>query len=120
VTAWSGVVNTTGVGLGRDTTLASLLGAVYLYPAPSTGYFLKAGVGVSSQAENSKDSTTSHGLGLSVGTGYDIPIGRRVFLTPTVSFVRASLGDMQAAAGLVSLHGVRHSVIDLSVGVVLH
>src|SRR6202040_4234862 len=70
LTAWLGIHKASGIGLGRDTTLASFLVAAYVYPARSRGLFVKAGVGVAMDEEHAADSRAAHGLALEA-PGYD-------------------------------------------------
>jgi hypothetical protein len=75
LTAWSGLAVAIPSGK-RDTTMANLLAVAYLYPAPSTGFFLKGGVGVSSYHRRLIDGLSSRGIGVGAGIGYDWRLAR--------------------------------------------
>lgn len=62
-----------------------------LYPAKCTGLHLKGGAGwawsgVTFNSDNNSFSSGINGFGAMVGLGWELPIGRTVFLTPSVDF----------------------------------
>lgn len=74
-------------GQNYDRSLASLLLVGQWYPAPATGFWLRGGVGWARddlEAYTQSGSQLSHqnGTAFAVGLGYDIPIGRKVSITP--------------------------------------
>jgi hypothetical protein len=120
-----------GVGLGLDqwvqspadseaTNTGTLL--VHYYPIVRAGAFVEAGVGRSeAQARLSRSTTAArgYGLGLVAAVGYDCRVFRAkdadVTLTPRVSYVYSSVGDLRyTAGGPPFATGWRHQV--LSVG----
>ncbi len=119
VTAWSGLAVAIPSGR-RDTTLANLLAAAYFYPVPSAGFFLKGGVGVSSYTRHESRGSTSRGVGLGTGMGYDIRIGRNVSLTPAVSFVRGFVRDTSTVSPVSPQVDPKHNVLDVTLGVTVH
>jgi hypothetical protein len=121
LTAWSGFTNPTPVeSFVRDTTLANLIVTVHVYPVSSAGLFLKGGIGVAAHTLRIEDPSPEYGLGLAAGMGYDVRIGRNVSLTPAISFLHGRVGDATTLLGPVTLTDMRHSVLDLSLGVTLH
>jgi hypothetical protein len=119
LTAWSGLAVAIPSGR-RDTTLANLLAAAYFYPVPSAGFFLKAGVGVSSYARHERRGSTSRGVGLGVGIGYDVPIGRNISLTPAANFIRGFVDDASTTNASGTRTGLKHNVLDVTLGVTVH
>ena len=70
-------------------TLSSVLFIGQLYPAGSSGLYLKGGLGLG-RNEFQADGLRSGDTGFAglLGIGYEVPLGRRVFLTPAVDFVQ--------------------------------
>ena len=116
LTAWSGLAVAIPSGR-RDATLANLLASAHFYPVRSAGFFLKGGVGMSSLTRHESRGSTSRGLGLGAGIGYDVRIARDVSLTPALGFARGFVGG-------TSTFGIRqdlkHNVFDATLGVSIH
>jgi len=102
------------------------LATLTVYPQASSGFFLKAGAGLSF-ADVRENSTTitldiSTHLGLLAGAGYDVRVGREISITPAVSFWYGRQGDVILLGETV--FGVfdnwRHNVVDFTVGVTFH
>jgi hypothetical protein len=78
-------------------TLTSGLGAgtVTVYPAPANGFFVKGGAGVSYAKldAGSFGSASETGWGGIAGLGYDIPMGRTLYLTPVANWVYGHFSD---------------------------
>lgn len=77
-----------GVALDRDNATFTAM----FYPSEKGGAFLKGGVGLASisRASNSGNSTTTttkDGFGLTAGAGWDVKIGRNLYLVPDVDFL---------------------------------
>ena len=77
-----------GATLGRGN--ASF--AVMFYPSEKGGAFLKGGVGTATVARattsgNSTTATSQGGFGLTVGAGWDVRLGRNIYLTPNLDFL---------------------------------
>jgi hypothetical protein len=119
LTAWSGLAVAIPSGR-RDATLANLLAAAYFYPVPSAGFFLKGGVGVSSYTRHEARGSTSRGVGLGAGIGYDVRIGSNVSLTPAANFVRGFIDDTSTSSAPERPSGPRHNVLDVTLGVTVH
>lgn len=71
------------------------------YPSTTGGLFFKGGVGFGYRAIGSGSDDQHTGLGLNAGLGYDIAVSRKVALSPTLSYSRAWLGDVE---GLSNYH----------------
>lgn len=78
----------------RDVTLSR--GNVHFvtvwYPNVSSGFYLKGGVGGASIARaktsgNTETRTTKGGFGAGLGTGYEIRIGRNLYLVPSADLL---------------------------------
>jgi hypothetical protein len=68
--------------------IAALSVVLLGYPSPAAGFFMKAGFGMlRAIAENDLVVLRSDALMSSVGLGYDIPVGRRVKLTPYGTYI---------------------------------
>ena len=77
---------------GYDRTLANVLGIVQWYPSRTGGFWLRGGLGFAHSELNqyigpaSSLRTTENGTALAVGLGYDIPVARKVSITPNIDF----------------------------------
>jgi hypothetical protein len=101
---------------GLDRTLGT--GTIVAFYYPGAGRFwLKAGAGASYAGFSSEDTSCSgnvllpclpieaaHGTGvaLTAGLGYDLGLGRKVSLTPEVSFAAGLPRDIKDGGGLVT------------------
>lgn len=71
--------------------LVQVMPILMLYPAKCTGLHLKGGAGwawsgVTFNDEVNSFSSGTNGFGAMVGLGWEIPVGRTVFLTPSLEF----------------------------------
>jgi len=104
-------------------TVGNLSGTVTFYPQPSTGFFVKGGLGFSyvsaemlvGGARLTYDET---GWGFLTGVGYDLRVGRNTSITPAFNFYYGGIGD--ANVGVLTIPGVRHDVVEVSVGITFH
>lgn len=73
---------------GITETVGGLMLVAQYYPARRAGFFLKggAGLGGSSIEDDFGNRSTDGGFVGQLGLGYDIRIGRRVYLVPTANF----------------------------------
>ncbi|HLS47886.1 MAG TPA: outer membrane beta-barrel protein [Gemmatimonadales bacterium] len=80
-----GWVNEDG-GLTETVGGAMLIGQ--FYPGKRSGFFLKAGAGLGFSTLDDNFGTLDEDVGVAgvVGAGWDIRLGRRLFLVPTVDF----------------------------------
>jgi hypothetical protein len=93
--------------------------AVYYYPAPASGFFLKGGAGFGSFMLHDGGSAEAGGPGLVAGLGYDIRVGRNISITPVGNFYFGSDGDLKDG-GVVLIPSVKHAVFDLGLGITFH
>jgi hypothetical protein len=70
-------------------TLASALFTAQLYPLSRAGLYFKAGIGVGRNAIDFGDGLGVGDIGFAgiLGTGYELRLGRRLYLNPTVDLV---------------------------------
>lgn len=76
---------------GTETFWTGLVTAQF-YPAPTTGFFLKAGAGIAESGMNFDyyDNTSEVGFAFNVGAGYDFPLSRSVSMGPTIDLYQGS------------------------------
>jgi len=105
---------------GVDQLLGSLQGVVYLYPKPSSGFYLKAGLGISQfSAKDSDDELSSQALAGQVGIGYEVPMGRSLSIVPFANFLGSTSGDVRFNDTVAGL-SANTSLLQFGVGVTLH
>lgn len=105
---------------GTTEEVGNVSAALYFYPAPASGFFLKGGAGFASyMLRNGGSSVSASGFGLIAGLGYDIRVGRKISLTPTGNLYFGSDGDL-SDAGTVLIPSVKHTVFDLGLGITFH
>lgn len=76
-------------------SLSSALFVAQFYPIASTGFYLKGGVGIGRNTvgfDNGFDTGDTGFAGL-VGAGYELRLGRRIYLNPVVDFVGHRYSD---------------------------
>jgi hypothetical protein len=76
---------------GRQTeSVTSFLFITQLYPAPATGFYLKGGVGLGRNAVDFDDGFGVGDTGFAglLGAGWEIKVGRRIYLNPAVDIVQ--------------------------------
>ena len=102
-----------------DISLFNATAAFYLYPSDA-GLFVKGGLGLARAGFSlENDDLTGLGFGAMLGVGYDFPIGDTLAVTPQATYWFGSPGDM-AVDDIVILHGFRHNVIEVGVGITLY
>jgi len=82
---------------GRTVTRANGSFVAAYYPSVAGGFFAKAGIGGSSVSDeqvqgNTTTTVTEDGLGATVGAGYDIRLGRNMYLTPNLDVLFQFIG----------------------------
>lgn len=103
--------NESGVGVTMGT---GTLSARY-YPSETGGFFLKGGAGLATWIGTDGDRREEHdGFGLLAGLGFDVPVGRSVSLTPTVSYSGGWLGTVDG------IDGVQQNVLQLALAITAH
>lgn len=102
--------------------LYNVSGTLTYYPQPSSGLFLKGGVGSAIIDVDLKGLSTSttldlgKGFGFLLGAGYDIPVWRRVSLTPAVNYWHGQPGDLKIL-GTTFAKNWTQNVIDFTIGI---
>ena len=95
------------------------------YPQPSSGLFLKGGVGLSFLDTQFREGTTTvsvdlgDGPGVIVGAGYDVRVGKNISITPAVNFWYGKPGDIKFG-GETIFRNWRQNVVDFTIGVTFH
>jgi hypothetical protein len=95
------------------------------YPQPTSGFFVKGGVGLSFLDTQIRDGTTTvtvdlgDGLGVILGAGYDVRVGKNISITPAVNFWYGKPGDV-TFGGETIFRNWRQNVVDFTVGVTFH
>jgi hypothetical protein len=109
----SGVTGTSG----ETEDVGNVSFAVYFYPEPRSGFFVKGGVGGSSYSlSQGATRTSASGLGFLAGLGYDIHLGGKVSLVPVANLFYGNDGDF-TQGGTVVISGIKHAVIDIGLGI---
>ncbi len=93
-----------GTAIGRGNVTLSLL----FYPSRSGGLFVKGGAGLaqvqaSQRIGNVTTTITDEGFGTTLGAGFDIRLGRNLYLTPNVDFLFQTIDDANNTLTLLSL-----------------
>ena len=94
---------------GVDITVGHVSGVLYWYPRPSSGLFLKGGLGIggySADAGPLGDESDS-GIALHGGLGYDVRVGKNLSITPAAGIFWENLdgGDANVVHVGVSVTG---------------
>jgi hypothetical protein len=77
---------------------------VHWYPSASAGFFGQVGLGLS-RIRNSFDvgeetvRGAETGLNVSAGVGWDVPLGKRIYITPRVASVVVPVATIESPAG---------------------
>ena len=80
---------------GVDETLGFYNAVVQFYPNAEKGFYLKGGLGLAAyMATDGIDELTTGALGLSLGTGFDIRMGKNFSLTPYANYMMSTKGDL--------------------------
>lgn len=70
------------------TTRSNATITVLFFPSDAGGFFLKAGLGGANiEAEAAGVEVTEQGAGTTFGLGYDVRLGRNIYLTPNVDWM---------------------------------
>ncbi len=96
------------------------------YPSTASGFFVKGGGGVAyldtdlEAFDRVFELELGRGPGWVVGAGYDIPLSRRVALTPAVNVWGGRIGEVRAralGAPVGALTGWTQQIVDVTIGV---
>ena len=112
-----------GGGVDRSVRLNGLLATVLFYPSDSSGLFVKGGFGIAyANLRNTSafvNPDLGAGTGIIYGVGYDVPIGRSVYLTPAFGIQHGFLGDAVEVVGVPVVRGWRHDIVQFTVGLTI-
>ena len=75
---------------GRTESLTSLLFITQLYPAPTTGLYLKGGLGLGRSEVDFDGGFGAGDTGFAglVGAGWEVRVGRRLYLNPAIDVIQ--------------------------------
>lgn len=103
-----------------DYLLTSMQAVALVYPVPSRGFYLKAGLGLAQyKATDDQDEVFSRALAAQVGAGYEVPVSRGISVAPFVNFLGTSGADVRFN-DIVSDLSANSSLIQVGLGVTLH
>jgi hypothetical protein len=99
-----------------DISLFNATAAFYLYPWDA-GLFVKGGLGLARAGVSfEEDDLSGLGFGAMLGVGYDFPIGDTLAVTPQATYWFGSPGEL-SVDDIDVLHGFKHNVIEIGVGI---
>jgi hypothetical protein len=105
--------------------LYSFTGSLTFYPAAASGFFVKAGAGVSTiDVDVDFDGSTvsadlGKGFGFTAGAGYDIRLHRMFSVTPAVNYWYGRPGDLRFASEALFTNW-RQNVLEFTIGITFH
>jgi len=107
---------------GVTTELGNLAAAVYFYPAPASGFFLKAGpsFAVYREDDGTNPALTGTGFGFVLGAGYDVRVGANISITPVANFQWGSVGELTQNNVTTSGLGLKQNIFDFGLGITFH
>ena len=118
-----------GSHLDTDLYRSNLSGVVLFYPSMRGGLFLKGGAGLSYVNTSISERTTIGGIdyynsiseaktgfGATAGVGFDIRLGRNMYLVPELDWYLQSIGDTDASFGVPSTI----NIFAFTIGLVWH
>jgi len=113
------IVGWTKSSSGTATTLGTVTASALFYPQPASGFFLKGGVGFAVYDETDGQKVDGAGVGVIVGAGYDIRVGRNISLTAFGDFLIGSVGELQSSGSTVAT-GWKENLFHFGLGVTFH
>jgi hypothetical protein len=95
-------------------SLSSALFVAQFYPMASTGLYLKGGLGIGRNAVDFEDGygTGDTGFAGLIGAGYELRIGRRIYLNPVVDLVGHRYDDRRGGS-------YRERLVNFGLGILL-
>ena len=104
-------------------SIGNVSGTVTFYPWAASGFFVKAGGGLSYLDQDFQEGTvqvtvSKTGWGLLTGLGYDWRLGRNISVTPYFNFYYGQPGDIEF--GGANLVNWTQNVLDFGVGITIH
>jgi len=114
---------------GESERIVSVLASFHLSPVLSDSYlsflchkhcFVTGGVGVSSYHASVSSGIGGKGFGLMLGFGYDVPVGRRTQVVPSLRYTHGSVGNLAygATGGTFATEWTQH-VLEVGLGLTL-
>ncbi len=116
---------------GIDYTRGNLSAILLFYPSPRGGLYLKGGLGFSYVTTSISSSTTIDGVfyynsvsenkggfGATAGVGYDVRLGRNIYLVPAIDWYLQAVGSEDSSV-FGNLPGTNNQ-ITFSLGLVWH
>ena len=116
---------------GVDYSRGNLSALLLFYPSPRGGFYLKGGVGFAYITTSISSSTTIDGVfyfnsvsqskggfGATAGVGYDVRLGRNIYLVPAVDWYLQAVGT--ETSGVFGTLPGTNNVIAFSLGLVWH
>ncbi len=106
-------------------TLGSVAGTVTFYPMPTSGFFVKGGLGLSYMRTDvflggaGTVNVSKTGWGMIAGLGYDWRLGENTSITPVLNFYYGKPGDIDID-GVSAFGGWSQNVWDFGVGITFH
>lgn len=95
---------------GTTVTAGNASAAAYFFPSPSSGLFLRGGIGVATLSASSGGSSASQsGFGVTFGLGYDVRVGTNMSITPVANYNWGNLGS-----------GVKQNIFQIALGLTWH
>jgi hypothetical protein len=108
---------------GTTLSLGNVTAALYYYPMPASGLFLKGGLGASGfHGEVSSTVTTTAsggGYGFTIGAGYDIRVGRNISLTPVANLMWGHVGEVTSGSSVIAT-GWKHTIFEFGLDLTIH
>ncbi len=120
IDGWTHHYSATTTLPSADEVVSNVTAAVYFYPMPASGLFLKGGLGISNYYFTCcGGSVTGTGAGFIAGLGYDIRVGRNFSITPTGDLWYGHVGDVKSA-GLLQGTDWKQAVVSFGLGATFH
>src|SRR5262245_45899129 len=105
---------------GVRLNLGTITGAVYFYPAETSGFFLKGGLGTAfATTDFEGERINGAGFGWLVGLGYDLRLGTSFSLTPSASYYLGSPGTLKLNS-LPVFTGWKQNIFDFTLSFTFH
>ena len=101
---------------GVDQKALFVSAVAHWYPPRTGGLYLRAGAGAAlTRAADDADEVTTDGAAWSAGVGYDIPVTRRLSLTPFTTYLRSLKSEIKLN-GLTTQRWISHDLLQLGLG----
>lgn len=108
-------------GDNSDFSLGTSTFSALYYPSVTSNFFLKGGIGAATVTYTGAGPNGSGtGFGGVFGAGFDMMVGKKVSITPQLTFFGGSTGDIRDDDGTFVANDVHFGMAALSIGVVFH